>query len=118
VRHFIWNNRMNRAGWSSYLGSLAGAQKLPPYAAAARRENLQGLPPTWIYASDVELFFNEARSYASRLSAAGVPTDFEIVSGAPHGFESLAPRSTAAQNLTATARGWLDRQLRAAHPTV
>ena len=117
VKHFTWNNRMNRAGWSAYLGPLAGTDNLPPYAAAARRENLTGLPPTWLYASDVELFFEETRSYAIRLSDAGVSTQFEIVSGAPHGFESSAPKSSAARELTTKARTWLSEQLRSAPGT-
>ncbi|MEV7098900.1 hypothetical protein AB0M80_39330 [Amycolatopsis sp. NPDC051045] len=46
--HRVWNNRLNRFGWQSYLGTAPGAANLPPYAAAARREDLSGLPPAWI----------------------------------------------------------------------
>jgi len=113
ANHFVWNNRMNRAGWTAYLGPLVGAERLPPYAAAARRKDLTGLPPTWLYAPDVELFFDEARHYAARLSDARVPTEFEIVSGAPHGFDSSAPESSAARVLTSKAYRWLDDQLAA-----
>ena len=38
--HFIWNNRSNLVGWSSYLGDAVGADTLPAYAAASRREDL------------------------------------------------------------------------------
>ena len=38
--HFVWNNRSNLVGWSSYLGDAVGADTLPAYAAAARREDL------------------------------------------------------------------------------
>jgi len=109
--HFIWSNRSNLVGWSSYLGASLGAAQLPPYAAAARREDLAGLPPTWIYTSDIELFRDEDIDYARRLEAAGVQVTLEIVSGAPHGFEAWASDTALAQTLFASARTWLGGHL-------
>ncbi|GAA1942296.1 alpha/beta hydrolase [Microbacterium deminutum] len=111
VDHFIWNNRSNLVGWSSYLGDAMGSADLAPYAAAARREELSGFPPTWIYTSDIELFYDEDIDYAQRLEAAGVDTTIDIVSGAPHGFEAWAPGSDLALELVARARGWLGARL-------
>lgn len=111
VNHFVWNNRMNRAGWRAYLGSMSGAEQLPPYAAAARAEDLSGLPPAWLYASDTELFFAETQRYAERLKAAGVDTTVEVVHGAPHGFEGPARGSRAARELMNSAHGWLAERL-------
>ncbi len=51
-RNFLWDNRSNRVGWRSYLGVDPGAEKLPDYAAASRRNDLGGLPPTWIGVGD------------------------------------------------------------------
>jgi acetyl esterase/lipase len=111
VDHFIWNNRSNRVGWSSYLGESLGADDLPPYAAAARREDLSGLPQTWMYTSDIELFYPEDIDYARRLEMAGVDTTVEVVSGAPHGFEAWASDSRLAQDLLVRARAWLAERL-------
>ncbi|MEV5069579.1 alpha/beta hydrolase [Microbacterium sp. LMI12-1-1.1] len=111
VDHFVWSNRSNLVGWSSYLGDATGAAALPPYAAAARREDLGGLPPTWMYTSDIELFHDEDLAYARRLESAGVDTTLEIVSGAPHGFEAWAADSALARDIVAKARTWLGVQL-------
>lgn len=73
IDHFIWNNRANHVGWSSYLGREPGAPTLPPYAAAARREDLAGLPPAWLQWGTLELFADECADYAARLKQAGVP---------------------------------------------
>ncbi|WP_433585896.1 alpha/beta hydrolase [Microbacterium hydrocarbonoxydans] len=111
VDHFVWNNRSNLVGWSSYLGSAMGGDELPPYAAASRRGDLSGLPTTWIYTSDIELFRDEDLEYARRLTDAGVDVTLEIVNGAPHGFEAWAPKEAMSKELLNGARDWLDAQL-------
>ena len=111
IDHFIWSNRSNLVGWRSYLGDALGSDTLAPYAAAARRQDLGGLPPTWIYTSDIELFRDEDVDYAERLRAAGVDVTLDIVSGAPHGFEAWAPDTEPARRLFAAARAWLGERL-------
>jgi acetyl esterase/lipase len=111
--HHIWNNRSNLVGWRSYLGEAPGAASVPPYAVAARREDLSGLPPTWIYTSDIELFHDEDVAYARRLEAAGVEVSLEVVRAAPHGFEAWATDTPLAQALFANARDWLGARLSA-----
>ena len=111
VDHFVWSNRSNLVGWSSYLGDAIGDAVLPPYAAAARRDDVSGLPPTWMYTSDIELFHDEDLAYAQRLESAGVDTTLEVVSGAPHGFEAWAADSVLARDIVAKARTWLGAQL-------
>ncbi len=112
VDHFVWNNKMNLVGWSSYLGKTLGTEQVPIYAAPARRTNLSGLPKTWIGVGDVELFFEEDRAYANKLSAAGVACELDVVSGAPHAFEGLAPDSQLAKDYLARAKGWLKEALK------
>ncbi|MDY7100006.1 MAG: alpha/beta hydrolase [Actinomycetota bacterium] len=116
VGHFIWNNRNNRYGWGAYLGREPGAAEVPPYAAAARREDLSGLPPTWLYAGDIELFHEEIVEYGTRLREAGVATDIVVVEGAYHAFETVAPTSELAGKLFADARAWLGAVLTAGAP--
>jgi acetyl esterase/lipase len=112
VDHFVWNNKMNLVGWSSYLGKALGTDQVPAYAAPARRTNLSGLPKTWIGVGDVELFFEEDKAYANKLSAAGVACELDVVSGAPHAFEGLAPDSQLAKDYLARAKGWLTEALK------
>jgi acetyl esterase/lipase len=112
VSHFVWNNTMNRVGWHSYLGKGFGTDEVSGNAAPARRVNLRGLPKAWIGVGDVELFFDECAAYAERLSAYGVPCDFEVVSGAPHSFQTLAPDSQLAKDYLANATRWLGRALK------
>lgn len=110
VGHFVWNNRANHVGWSGYLGGLVGAERVPDYAVPARRGDLRGLPAAWIGTGDIELFFNEDRTYAERLTEAGVDCTLDVVAGAPHGFESMASGTPIAQAYLARARAWLGEQ--------
>jgi acetyl esterase/lipase len=112
--HLVWNNRLNRFGWASYLGAEPGAASPPAYAAAARRVNLSGLPPAWIGVGDVDLFYEEDRAYADRLRGAGVDVTLDVVPGAPHGFEIWAPDTSLARAHVGRAHEWLRRAVGAA----
>lgn len=94
VRHKMWNNRSNRAGWSWYLGHAAGGPESRPYAVPGRRADLSGLPPAWIGIGDADLFYDESVDYRDRLMAAGVRCDWHRAPGGFHGFEVVA-RDTA-----------------------
>jgi acetyl esterase/lipase len=90
VRHVrIWPPSSNRFGWESYLGQPAGGPNVPPYSVPARREDLAGLPPTWIGVGTLDLFHDEDLAYAARLRAAGVPTEILEVPGVFHGFDAI-----------------------------
>lgn len=94
INHLMWNNQSNRSGWGWYLDKPAGTPTIPPYAAAARRENLSGLPSTWIGVGDVDLFYTECGEYAQRLTDAGVNCQLHTVAQAPHAFERMVPRAS------------------------
>jgi acetyl esterase/lipase len=113
IDHFVWNNKMNLVGWKSYLGRHFGTDQVSAYAAPARRTSLEGLPKAWIGVGDVELFYEENKAYANQLSAAGVSCELEIVAGAPHAFEGLAPDSELAKDYLAKAKAWLKSALKA-----
>ena len=109
--HFVWSNKLNLVGWKSYLSKDIGTDKVSAYAAPARREDLKGLPKTWMGVGDVELFFEENKAYANKLNAAGVSCELDIVAGAPHSFQGLAPESQLARDYMFRAKSWLTRAL-------
>jgi acetyl esterase/lipase len=111
VAHFVWNNRLNRYGWRSYLGAEPGVNGVPAYAAPARREDMRGLPPTWIGVGEIDLFYEEDRAYAERLRAAGIAVTFDVVPGAPHGIMSWAGDTSIARAHIRRAQTWLGRAL-------
>ena len=80
--------KSNHFGWQLFAGAgtrLAKASRT--YAAAARAENLAGLPPTFISVGALDIFLDEDIDYAKRLLAAGVPTELHVYPGAYHGFD-------------------------------
>lgn len=111
ISHKVWDNRQNRFGWRAFLGAEPGADHVPAYAVPARRSDLQGLPTAWIGCGDIELFFDEDRTYAERLNRAGVACTLDVVPGAPHGFESIARNTKLAQDYQSRARAWLGQKL-------
>lgn len=90
--HRLWTQESNRFGWSAYLG---GAD--PEVAVPARRQDLGGLPPAWVGVGTLDLFHDEDIAYAQRLREAGVPCDVEVVQGAFHGFDGVAPKAAVSQ---------------------
>lgn len=111
--HLVWDNTKNRRGWGGYLGHEPGTTTPPPYAAAARRSDLSGLPPAYIAVGDIELFHDEDVDYATRLRAAAVDVTLDVVPGAPHGFENWAGHTGPAIALKERAFTWLEGVVRA-----
>ena len=83
---------------------------MSPYAAAARAENLQCLPPTFIATTALDLFVDENIDYARRLNRAGVPVEFHLYPGGFHGFD-LHPTARVAIQARADSRAALKRFL-------
>ncbi|MEP9360228.1 alpha/beta hydrolase [Sphingomonas sp. KR3-1] len=106
----IWNAESNRFGWRSYLGAEPGGEGISPYAAAARAEDLTGLPPAFLSTGALDLFIDEDLAYAGRLIRAGVPTELHVYPGAFHGFNV---HKTAGVSLRSNrdAEDWLKRYL-------
>ncbi|MGV0836768.1 alpha/beta hydrolase [Mycolicibacterium thermoresistibile] len=88
----LWNRSSNRFGWAAYLGDADPSEAVP-----ARRDDLAGLPPAWIGVGTYDLFHDENLAYAERLRAAGVPCQVEVVPGAFHGFDAIAPKADVSQ---------------------
>lgn len=108
---FIWHAHNNHFGWSALLGHEPGTGMVSPYAAAARAEDLAGLPPTFISTGALDLFLEEDIDYARRLIRAGVPTEFHIYPGAFHGFD-LMPGAAVSEAARRDGREALRRFLK------
>jgi acetyl esterase/lipase len=101
-RHYrMWNPNTNRLGWTAYLN---GAD--PEVAVPSRHDDLSGLPPAWIGVGTLDPLHDENVEYARRLKDAGVACDLDIVTGAFHGFDIVAPAA-------GVSRAFFDRQCEA-----
>jgi acetyl esterase/lipase len=83
---------MNRFGWASYLRGVDRDA-----AAPARAVNFSGLPPGWIGVGTHDLLLDECLGYADRLKKSGVPCALEVVPGAFHVFDLVAPKGLVSQ---------------------
>ena len=81
-----WSSSATHSMWAAYLKGTD--EKLLPWLAPARCENLQGLPPTYVEPQEIDVLRYEGVKYAEALHAAGVPVELHIVKGSYHGFDS------------------------------
>lgn len=108
---FVWTANSNKFGWNALLGHEPGTEGVSPYAAAARAENLDGLPPAFISTAALDLFVEENLDYARRLIRARVPTELHVYPGAFHGFD-VVPGSAVADAARADRLDALRRAIR------
>jgi triacylglycerol lipase len=109
---FTWTAAGNTFGWSSLLSVPPGSDGVSPYAAAARAQDLAGLPPTFISTGALDLFLEEDLEYARRLTRHGVPVELHVYPGAIHGFDMMP----TAQVAVSARRDRLDALRRVLHP--
>jgi acetyl esterase/lipase len=107
---YVWSAGSNEFGWRSYLGDLYGSDEIPPYAAAARENDLSGLPPTCVVVGSIDGFRDEDIDYAQRLNQAGVSCELHVIAGLPHAY-LLVPGAAAVQLAMHGMDDWLTRQL-------
>ena len=107
--HLVWNNWSNLHGWTSYLGHAPGAETTAPYVVPARRDDLSGLPPAWIGVGTPDLFLDEDREYAARLTEAGIDVTYVEVEGGIHGFDLFAADTSLAQAFQASVNAFVTR---------
>ncbi|OBH62488.1 alpha/beta hydrolase [Mycobacterium sp. E2479] len=94
----MWNLKCDRLGWAAYLKGID-----PEAAVPSRRVDLTGVAPAWVGVGTLDPLYDEDVEYARRLLAAGVPCDLDIVAGAFHGFDMIAPSA-------GVSRAFFDRQ--------
>lgn len=109
----IWTPHNNRYCWAAYLGCAPGGPDTSPYAAAARADNLAGLPPCFMLTAELDLFIDENLDYAARLIRAGVPTELHVMPRAFHAFDAH-PTADVAVRARALRMQALERALRPA----
>jgi acetyl esterase/lipase len=93
----IWDRAVNRESWDYYLGG----KPADGYAAPARIDSVDGMPPTFIDVGEVDLFRDEAITFASRLLQAGVQTELHVHPGSYHASEIFAPQAALSARIWA-----------------
>lgn len=85
-------------GWQALLGHEPGTELAPdPTTVPARLTDYAGLAPAYVEAADLDALRTDAIDYAQHLAQAGVPVEFHLYPGAPHGFDLLAPQARLTQ---------------------
>jgi acetyl esterase/lipase len=106
----VWSRESNTFGWRSYLGDLYATDDVPPYAAAARADDLRGLPPAMVIVGGADGFRDENILYALRLNQAGVPSELHVLPGAPHGVQMFVDCGLA-RRWSGIVEDWLRLQV-------
>ncbi len=110
--HPVWNRQTSLNAWAMYLNGTPGV-KASPYAAAARAQDVTGLPPTFIATGSVDLFRDEIVDYAQRLMVAGVPTELAVFPGVYHSGQMFVPAAAVSQRMISSYMAALKDALQA-----
>ena len=104
--YFFWTDVLNKYAWGKYRGNNEISDADFHYFSPSLAKDLSHLPPTYMMAGSIDLFFDEDMDYAWRIAKAGIPLNLEIVSGGIHGFDVM-PGVTSERynaNLNATLK--------------
>ncbi|HEY4225701.1 MAG TPA: alpha/beta hydrolase [Pseudolysinimonas sp.] len=107
ARTAVWDRRLNRLGWTAYLGG----QLADGYAAPARAEDFAGLPPMYLDTGELDLFRAEDVGFAERVRAAGGSVELRVEKGAVHAFELIAPGASVSRAAVQRRNAWLSTVL-------
>lgn len=107
----VWDLRSNATGWDALLGKAAGGNNVSGYAAAARADNLSGLPPIFLDVGSAETFRDETVTFASRLWDVGGDAELHVWAGGFHAFTGYAAEAMISQQALAARIQWLHRLL-------
>lgn len=112
VGEFLWTAASNRFAWGAVLGREPGTLTPPAYAAPGRVENLAGLPPSYFFIGDLDLFVGENLRYVQNLLRRGVPTELHLYAGAYHGFMSFSKGANITKRAEQDFWGSMERHFR------
>lgn len=101
TNHPVWNQSTSFAAWEMYLSGKPG-EKAPMYAAAARCQDLSEVANAYLCVGTEDLFYDEDRQFASRLTEAGVPCELVVFPGLYHGADTFVPQARVSQRLEAS----------------
>lgn len=87
--------------WGHYLARLEDGRS--PYASPLEADDLSGLPPALVITAEYDCLIDEGEAYASRLRGAGVPVTYSVYDGMVHGFWTMAPFVSRADDALAEA---------------
>ena len=89
----LWGRDQNARAWEYYLHGLESGPcpEADAYAAPARREHFDSLPPVFTYVGALDLFRDETLELVQKLAADGVPTTFTLYPGCFHAFDLYVP---------------------------
>lgn len=90
-----FNEPASHGMWLHYLGDDYDRSKTSPYAAPARAESFEDLPPAFIQTNGLDPLRDEGIEYGLKLLAAGIPTEIYNCPGAYHGAPPLDERTAA-----------------------
>lgn len=80
----VWTKNGNEAMWRVYLGR--GCHNLSRFIPMAN--DLQGLPPTYIEAAEMDTLCDEALAFSEKLRKSGVDVEEHTIVGAFHGYDA------------------------------
>ena len=87
--------------WGHYLARPEDGRG--PYASPLEADDLSGLPPALVITAEYDCLIDEGEAYASRLRGAGVPVTYSVYEGMVHGFWTMAPFVSRADDALAEA---------------
>jgi len=105
-----WNRELNIQAWKWYLGDNYG-KDVSHFAAPARTTDFSGLPPTFTYVGELDLFRDETIEFVAMLQRAEVPVEFHIFPRCFHGFEIFIPTAEISKRAVEMALNSLKRGL-------
>ena len=109
---FVWTKASNRFAWGAVLGREPGGTNTPAYAAPGRVGNLTGLPPSYLFIGELDLFVGENLHFAQNLLRHGVSTELHLYAGAYHGFMSFCPDAKLTKRAEEDFWGAMERHFR------
>ncbi|PXX70973.1 acetyl esterase/lipase [Nocardia tenerifensis] len=105
----LWDRGSHSTAWGALLAERFGTDDVSFYAAPARAENLDGLPPAYIDVGSAELLRDEAVAYASGIWACGGVAELHVWQGGFHGFCAYVPRAAVSVQARRTRDAWVAR---------
>ncbi|MEU4016558.1 alpha/beta hydrolase [Microbacterium sp. NPDC028030] len=107
-----WDRNNNDTAWDAIAGDDRFSDRVSPYTAPARAQDLTGLAPAFIEVGAAETFRDEAVDYALRIWTTGGQAELHVWAGGYHGFAGFSPEAEVSRAAVAARESWLRRTLR------